>query len=350
MSYFRLHPWVFLVTGKKKSVIADTAQRKTLWISEDIADALRHAEKNEPVQESGADFFRYLETENMGAFYPEAVAIDKLRIFNVFNEKKFHKNTPSVEIAYFHLTNRCDLDCPDCGSLFCGSCVRKDTGDSDLPVEEWIRIIDDLQKRGLKSVILTGGEPLLYEGIDRIIDELKHRKIGITLQTHGYMPIPEAEYVSVVITLMECSDMSRIEPNIRILPSCTILDTTGMEHKGPENCTVRPVSSRITRGKLQPLSLSDYYIRKTYDSCLRNKVFISHSGNVYPCFQAPEGIGSVPAEGMAPLLKKLVEEYWKYSVDVWDSCADCEFRYNCRKCRFLSPACCDYDKENAVWN
>ena len=51
MSYFRLHPWVFLVTGKKKSVIADTAKRKTLWITDDIAESLRHAEKNEPVQE-----------------------------------------------------------------------------------------------------------------------------------------------------------------------------------------------------------------------------------------------------------------------------------------------------------
>ncbi len=144
--------------------------------------------------------------------------------------------------------------------------------------------------------------------------------------------------------------MDRIEQNLRKLHSCTILNPTGKTYKSTEQYTVKQVSTRITHSKLQPLNLSDYYVRKTYDNCLRNKIFISHSGNVYPCFQDPDSIGNVLTEGIPSLLRKLVEDYWRHSVDTWDSCMDCEFRYNCQKCRYLSPQSCDYDKENSVWN
>lgn len=80
-------------------------------------------------------------------------------------------------------------------------------------------------------------------------------------------------------------------------------------------------------------------------------MYITHSGKVYPCFQSQYSVGDLKKEEMHSILRILVDEYWRNGVDTWDDCSECEFRYNCCKCKFMDhKKACKYKKECGIWN
>jgi cyclic pyranopterin phosphate synthase len=90
-------------------------------------------------------------------------------------------------ITYVRLsvTDRCDLRCRYCMAEQMTFLPRKDV----LSLEEMVELADIFIARGVKRIRLTGGEPLVRKGIDRLIPELGKR-IGrgldeLTLTTNG---------------------------------------------------------------------------------------------------------------------------------------------------------------------
>lgn len=61
------------------------------------------------------------------------------------------------------ITNACNLNCE-----YCINAKRKPAKD-ELSIEGWKRGIDNLERIGIKLVILIGGEPTLKKGIDELI-------------------------------------------------------------------------------------------------------------------------------------------------------------------------------------
>lgn len=51
--------------------------------------------------------------------------------------------------------------------------------------EEWLSLIEQMQRAGTLFVLITGGEPLLYPDFRKVYLELKHRGMIITLNTNG---------------------------------------------------------------------------------------------------------------------------------------------------------------------
>ena len=78
----------------------------------------------------------------------------------------------------WNVTNRCNSDC-----LFCFR--DKNQIDSELAIEDNMRILKNIIDSGRRRITWSGGEALLYNGIDRLIRYASEHGIVNTLITNG---------------------------------------------------------------------------------------------------------------------------------------------------------------------
>ena len=80
------------------------------------------------------------------------------------------------EIVAFRLTSECNNNCKYCyGPRAIG----------DMCIEEIGRMLDLFAKKGVRAIILTGGEPLARKDFVDVIEEIGRRKLRIFLDTSG---------------------------------------------------------------------------------------------------------------------------------------------------------------------
>lgn len=85
------------------------------------------------------------------------------------------------EAAWFIRLGGCDVGCSWCDSRF--------SWDPDLhPLVETEKIIEHAVQSGIKSVVVTGGEPLMWN-LDYLCEGLKKRKICTFIETSGAYPL-----------------------------------------------------------------------------------------------------------------------------------------------------------------
>ena len=92
-------------------------------------------------------------------------------------EKHARKSRNPIYIVV-ELTHRCNYRCPFCY-------VDHDAASSELGVDTWMRIFQDLKSAGCISILITGGEPLLHKGCIRLLQNLKGLGFLTTLFTNG---------------------------------------------------------------------------------------------------------------------------------------------------------------------
>lgn len=92
---------------------------------------------------------------------------------------------PTVgEIATFIRFGGCNLVCSWCDTAYS---ISKDVAGETLTKEEIYKYI---KENGAKNVTLTGGEPLIQNEIEQLIDFLsKDKELLIHIETNGSMPI-----------------------------------------------------------------------------------------------------------------------------------------------------------------
>ncbi|SNU06361.1 radical SAM additional 4Fe4S-binding SPASM domain-containing protein [Streptococcus equinus] len=92
-------------------------------------------------------------------FCKEKKLIEELReiSFNVFSEKI------PLKTVQLQITSRCNLRCKHC---YIGDY------DSSLKIEDVLGIVDEAKKMGVVNFDLTGGEPLAYKGIEKVIKSI----------------------------------------------------------------------------------------------------------------------------------------------------------------------------------
>ena len=78
-----------------------------------------------------------------------------------------------------NLTNKCNSDC-----LYCSN---KEYLSKDLCFDEWENFINILSAKKIASVILSGGEPLLYPHVYDIIDLLYKHNIRVNIISNGIL-------------------------------------------------------------------------------------------------------------------------------------------------------------------
>jgi len=86
--------------------------------------------------------------------------------------------SPGPEAVMLYLTERCNLNCKVCFLKH----IKIDY--KELEVWDWIRLIDEVAQYNPR-ISISGGEPLLYNGIDEILDYLHRKGLSTTLTTNG---------------------------------------------------------------------------------------------------------------------------------------------------------------------
>lgn len=90
-----------------------------------------------------------------------------------------HKNIPVFVILC--VTNRCNIKCIYCYE----ECFERPK--RDFTTEELLSLIDELSEMGTKYISLNGGEALLREDIEVIVDKINGNNIFCNLSTNGLL-------------------------------------------------------------------------------------------------------------------------------------------------------------------
>jgi len=105
----------------------------------------------------------------------------KRRFMGAFS-KRFSRimgyHSPPPEAVMLYLTERCNLNCKVC------FLKHIKIEHNELEVDDWIRLLDEISK-WRPRVSISGGEPLLYNGIDKILDYLRKKGLSTTMTTNG---------------------------------------------------------------------------------------------------------------------------------------------------------------------
>ena len=94
--------------------------------------------------------------------------------------KLFRGRTPLI--VSWLLTRRCNYRC--------GYCDSWRTTSAELDTDQVCSVIDDFARQGTRQIIFTGGEPLLKEGIERIVARCVERGIRVGINSNGAL-VPE---------------------------------------------------------------------------------------------------------------------------------------------------------------
>ena len=104
-------------------------------------------------------------------------ALPLMEDFYTLQGEGFHTGRP----AYFTRIGGCDVGCSWCD-------VKESWNAKLWPLTDTDEIVKRINSCVAKSVVVTGGEPLMYP-LDYLCDELKKRKIKTFLETSGSHPL-----------------------------------------------------------------------------------------------------------------------------------------------------------------
>lgn len=97
------------------------------------------------------------------------------------NSKQDTENYP-LYCLYLYLTLDCNLKCRHCWIM-----PRYSLTSSTMKVtpDVFLKAIDDALELGLRSVKLTGGEPMLYPGFKDLVSSINTRDVALGMETNG---------------------------------------------------------------------------------------------------------------------------------------------------------------------
>jgi radical SAM protein with 4Fe4S-binding SPASM domain len=85
----------------------------------------------------------------------------------------------NILAAYIEITGVCNEKCPYCYNKRLVNSVNS------LSIEVLLRLFDQLKKRDLSAVTFSGGEPFLYDGLDKLLCEAYKRNISVSIISNG---------------------------------------------------------------------------------------------------------------------------------------------------------------------
>lgn len=144
----------------EKVIIYNKEKKRHVKLSEEVYKYIRVAEKNNCTVKETIDCFKTYEDKK----YIESILKIMLNnevIDGIASQKKKFKD------MHLSLTNRCNLSCKHCVS----SCSP--TEKDYLDTNQILKLIDNLCDLNVRSLILTGGEPLVRNDFFEIVDYIK---------------------------------------------------------------------------------------------------------------------------------------------------------------------------------
>ncbi len=137
---------------------------------------------------------------------------------------EWHKPPFKLKEIKIEVTHDCMLHC-----VHCSSAAEETTG----RIMDWTsckKILDDATNMGVERIAFSGGEPLLWEHIQRAVEHATHRGIDVDFYTTGNAPGAEN-----LLDKLRCAGLSRVmfsvfganaEQHERVTVTCGSYDKT----------------------------------------------------------------------------------------------------------------------------
>lgn len=389
---YNIKDGVYLVKGKAKASIYDCNNDKHYWVDNEVYDTFVRLTKRqltvsdkvliEPMFKLGLIETTDCKSEQQ---WPE--------ISELF---KFPRH---IDYAWIELTNQCNLRCTHC---YNETAQRKK---QFLSYEDFVHVVDELVRFGIKSVQLIGGEPfvipeeilfkmmeyasksfnefeMFFNGtlttrqhLERIKSEFPNCKIAMSL--HSFIE-KEHEKITQVAgsykkTIEALTNLKELEIPFRYVGIYASGIDIGKEmdfgvpyRRDYIRLTGRGNLSHYDRDllkekliRLDTFKFNDLKatLKSTYsECCFANYFYVGSDLNVYPCVMERRYChGNLRNKSISEILDK---DLVNMSKDNVEECRECEFRHLCKDCRPDSismkkddkPWYCTYNVEEGVWS
>lgn len=277
---------------------------------------------------------------------------------------------------YLHLTFDCPLRCSHCyaegGTAYC----------PELTPAGFANIVCEAANRRFHSVVITGGEPLVYKGFDemcRLLTAADLKGTKLILRTSLAFPV-SGERLSAICRLFDEIIVSvdgdrdshdrrrgagRYDLTVFNLEKAAAMGAaekigltatlTRTEAHGPEGESVRSLAVRLGISKVRfrpvlPLGRAadtkpemwqlcaeemeyDPQFRPRHTCGLGQNLYVQPDGGTFPCYawcSPNKKLGDLSAESLGSLLDRGgLYEYTRHDVDTNEKCCKCEVRYLC---------------------
>ncbi len=102
----------------------------------------------------------------------------------------------------FTVTNACNLRCQMCGQWSKNGYINKRIKNPDTDVkmrlEDWKKLVDEIENYKIRFILVRGGEPFLFPGIIDLLRYINGKGIFISLDTNGTMLDKYAEELASI--------------------------------------------------------------------------------------------------------------------------------------------------------
>ncbi|MCP3898109.1 MAG: SynChlorMet cassette radical SAM/SPASM protein ScmF [Desulfobacteraceae bacterium] len=153
---------------------------------------------------------------------------------------------------YFYLTQGCNLKCRHCWINPKYQDLSKEV--LGISVPNFSACIDQALPLGLESVKLTGGEPFLHPQIDKLLDIIHEKELGLVIESNGCLITPELThkikkckdpFISISI------DSTDIETHewFRGVKGCFATAVRGMKYCIKENLPTQIIMSLVKQNR-----------------------------------------------------------------------------------------------------
>lgn len=306
------------------------------------------------------------------------LALEKGRSGESFAAERLRNPYPENDLnkLYLHVTFDCPLRCSHC---YAEGGTRKSAVLQPARLAEIVREAADARFR---SVVITGGEPLVYAGFDEfcvLLSEMNRKGTKLILRSSFGFDMPDrrmdticALFDEIVVSVdgdQESHDARRgagryartirnLEKTVEIGAAKKIAlaaTMTRVQSEGRPGEAVRALAERLNISNVRfrpvlPIGRAVDTDAERWNFCseevdpaqpfrprsscgLGQNLYVEPDGGAYPCYAwcTPEAkLGDLGKESLAALLDRgELYEYCRHDVDSNEKCRSCEVRYLC---------------------
>lgn len=107
-----------------------------------------------------------------------------VEIFTSIDGEGIRTGMPTTFIRLFG----CNLHCSYCDTRY--ACEEEQDAEEPYKIKTAEEIVDIVMRKGIPNVTVTGGEPLIQPGIEKLLDLLLFAGCNVNVETNGTCPVP----------------------------------------------------------------------------------------------------------------------------------------------------------------
>jgi len=371
MTYFKLNPECYLISGKAKAAIYDLITGNVFGLNEKEKEVLVMCENGVPVENirGGKNILEEVCDKLLGEFYPNRIFVEKLRLGSPIHDYQ-PGNPIELERVFLEINNSCDYDCWFCGyhgirrTLGCFGCNKWKENGEPMSVDRVKRLVKEIKKLGCKILYITGGDLTLdwdrtleiAECAENLLDKvyimLNEKKISTVIEDLNELkvhPVIQTEidsmqkafglnsFTILLVTTPDEFEKAR-SASQRLLKEVDRNITIKVDFVSKDFGLLKSHKTRIPLLKIPRVNTQVFWHNKKWHPCLGKSLAITYDGRVLPCpMMRNYSFGNIKDKELYKIFegKKEIEKFWNLTLDNIEKCKGCEFRYACSDCRAL---------------